>query len=82
MTCAPTDIACGVAQAVAPALFAVMAIIVLLFLGAFGGKVGKVLAIVGIFFLLLWYFGVPGLLEPLKKYAGMTVFLVTVQRLR
>lgn len=54
-----------------PIVVPVFVLIALLFIGAFGGKVGKVIAIAGVLFMGLWYFGLEwtGIpLPPLKNF--------------
>lgn len=68
-----------------PIVAPLLAIIVLLFIGAFGGRVGKVIAISGILFLFLWYVGLTWLgipLDPLRKYAGMVIAPLMTREVR
>ncbi len=68
-----------------PILVPLFVVIVLLFIGAFGGRVGKVIAIAGIIFLFMWYVGLTWLgipLEPLRKYAGMVIAPLMVKEVR
>lgn len=63
-----------------PILIPAMLVIVLLFVGAFGGRVGKIIAIVGIIIMFLWYIGVPGYVEPLRHYAKQAVAILEVRQ--
>lgn len=59
-----------------PILIPLFVVIVLLFIGAFGGKPGKVIAIAGIIMLFLWYVGLEWLgipLPPLRHFAGQAI---------
>lgn len=78
-----TDVGCQVVQALMPIALTAAIVLVLLFLGAFGGKVGKAVAIAGIFIVFLWWFGLTWIgipLEPLRKYAGQVIMAATASR--
>lgn len=79
-SCALGDVACGVSEALTNILMPIVVpafiLIALLFIGAFGGKVGKVVAIGGVLFMGLWYFGLEwaGIpLPPLKQFTHAVV---------
>lgn len=79
--CAPWDFSCIAAPIVAP----VLAVIVLLFIGAFGRTTGRIIAIVGIIVLFLWYVGLTWLgipLEPLRHYAGLVIAPLMVKEVK
>lgn len=65
MACLPTDIACGIREAlvgiIMPILLPVIVLLVLVFVLPKAGWRGVVLAVVGIFVLLWWYGLIPGL---------------------
>ena len=76
---------CQVTQALLPIVAPLLAIIVLQFIGAFGGRVGKVIAIAGIIFLFLWYVGLTWMgipLDPLRRYAGMVIAPLMTKEVR
>lgn len=82
MTCSPIDVACNIQASLAPFMLSVALVIVLFFVGAFGGRTGKGIAILGVLLIFLWWFGLEWIgipLAPIRSYFGQAITLLVAQ---
>ncbi len=76
MACSPVDVVCNIEAALMPFVVTIGLVIVLFFVGAFGGRTGKGIAILGVLVIFLWWIGLEWLgipLAPIRSYFGQAV---------